>query len=865
MKPLTGLPVDSYVKVSQEADIPLKDLLELVQQVENGASPAFLARYRADLCAGLDEERVQDLLRKLRDCRDLVDRRISMLTKLNLRGVLTPELKKQLENAADRRELNDIFMPYRPRKRDAADAAIENGLDPLARALWFQQEGLDIQAEALRHVKPDKGVEDAEQALEGAYSIAARWLSEKPEILRELRKLFRKGCELCVTLKPAGRKDPRARALDGFRCKVAEIPWQKRLAIRRGMRTGLLATTFEIPSRSASRYLERCLIKDPESAYAPHLKRVVAAATRNGLPERIKRDALAQLDEEADSLAIASFRKALRAALLAPTAHGKRIVGIETGRHGGWRAALIDGDGELIDYAIVRQDVAPGGKKAKPSSADPRQVPADASESGPDSTRPEPSSGAPSPVATEGKPVEKGPSDADQAQSAVASDAPPGGNGKQPARRTELSEFIRDREVDLIVYPAGPKPHSTEHFIRSQIRRCGKGDIGWHVVRDSRTWIYATSRAAKRELPRLEPAFRSAVSLARRVQDPMAELVKSDPKTIGIGPNHQDVSGPRLRRMLRQTVECAVHDVGVDANRAPVQLLALVPGFTERLAKRIVEHRKQKGPFRLRQDLRKVDGLSQRIFAQAVGFLRVRGDDPLDDTGAHPEYHELHQGIADAAGCDLATLLAEPDRLDAIDPEQFATKDRSVLFVKAAIEEFKPRRRRPRGHFEMPKPVVPLRTEEELRPGSKVGGVVSSISDFGAWVDVGGDKDALLHVSQIQREHLRDSKPAFHVGDPVDVYIRPPHGGNGRISLTMWQPRARPKRARSGALRPGPRPPFDRQRNRRRGGDRFRRRKPIKRTFGPDSDRRGRRGRPRVKLTMAEKLSLLQDKYRTKV
>ena len=851
MKPLTGLPVDSYVKVSQEADMPLKDLLELVQQIDNGATPAFLARYRADLCAGLDEGRVQDLLRKLRDCRDLVDRRISMLTKLNLRGALTPELKKQLENAADRRELNDIFMPYRPRTRDAADAAIEKGLDPLARALWFQQEGLDIQAEALRHVNPDKGVEDAEQALEGAYAIAGRWLSEKPEILGELRKLFRKGCELCVTLKPAGRKDPRARALDGFRGRVVEVPWQKRLAIRRGVRTGLLETTVEIPSQSASRYLERCLIKDSESGYAPHLKRVVAAAARNGLPERVKRDALAQLDEEADSLAIASFRKVLRAALLAPTAHGKRIVGIETGRHRGWRAALIDGDGELIDYAIVRHDVAAGGKKAKSSSRGPGQGAANASE--------------PGPVSTDGEPSEAIPPGAEQAQPSVASAAPPDPTGKQPARRTELSEFIRDRDVDLIVYPAGPRPHSTEHFIRSQIRRCGKGDISWHVVRDGRAWIYAKSRVAKRELPHLDPAFRSAVSLARRVQDPMAELVKSDPKTIGIGPNHQDVSGPRLREMLRQTVECAVHDVGVDANRAPVQLLALVPGFTERLARRIVKYRKRNGPFRLRQDICKVDGLSERIFAQAVGFLRVQGEEPLDDTGAHPEYHKLHASIADAAGCDLATLLAEPDRLDALEPEQFATKDRSVLFVKAAIEEFKPRRRRIRGNFEMPKPVVPLRTDEELRPGSKVGGVVSSISDFGAWVDVGGDKDALLHVSQIQREHLSDSKPAFRVGDCVDVYIRPPHGGNGRISLTMWQPRARPKRARSGALRPGSPRPFDGRGNRRRGGDRFQRRKPFKRTFGPGSDRRGRRGRRRGKLTMAEKLSLLQDKYRTKV
>ncbi len=865
MKPLTGLPVDSYVKVSQEADIPLKDLLELVQQVENGASAAFLARYRADVCAGLDEKRVQDILRRLRDCRDLVDRRISVLTKLSLRGALTPELRAQLEKATDRRELNDIFMPFRPRKRDAADSAIDKGLDPLARALWFQQDGVDIQAEALKHVAPGKGVEDAEQALAGAYAIAARWLSEKPEILRELRKLFRRHCELSVKAKSAGRKDARAQAMDGYRSKVVKVPWQKLLAIRRGIRAGLLEKTVEIPARTASRYLERCLIKDAESEYAPHLKRVVSTAIRKGLSERVKRDALAQLDEMADSEAIESFRKALRDALLAPTAHGIRIVGIETGRHGGWRAALIDGDGELTDYAIVRDDVGPNGKSAKPVNSGLGSARADTEGSDSDTSTREPSSAAPRPTSEEGKRTETAAVDAKKAQPAAADAALSRGNGKQPVRRTDLSEFLRDRDVDLIVFPAGPRPHSTERFIRSQIRRCGKGDIAWHVVRGSRTWIYATSKAARREFPHLEPAFRSAVSLARRVQDPLAELVKSDPKTVGIGANHHEVNGPRLREVLRQTVECAVHDAGVDANRAPFPLLALVPGITERLAKRIVDYRKRHGPFRLRQDLRKVDGLSDRIFAQAAGFFRVHGDEPLDSTGAHPEYHELHQRIAAAAGCDLATLLAEPSRLDAIDPEQFATKGRSVLFVKSAIEEFKPERRHVRGKFEMPKPVVPLRKEEELQPGSKVGGVVSSISDYGAWVDIGGDQDALLHVSQIHREHLKDSRPALGAGDSLDVYIRQPQDGNGRISLTMWQPRSRPPRGKSGGFRPGAPGPFNGPRNRRRRSDRFQRRKPFHRTFGPASDRRAGRGRPRAKLTMSEKLNMLQDKYRTKV
>ena len=428
----------------------------------------------------------------------------------------------------------------------------------------------------------------------------------------------------------------------------------------------------------------------------------------------------------------------------------------------------------------------------------------------------------------------------------------------------EFCEFLRDREVDLIVANSGPRLHETERFIRSHIRRCGKADIAWQIVRDSKSWFYAVSKTSRREFPRLEAAVRSAISLARRIQDPMAELVKADPITIGQGFNFRELNSDRVRHTLRTTVECVVHDVGVDANRASAHLLALVPGFDLRLARRVVEHRRKKGPFASREDVRKVDGVSGRAFAQAVGFLRVQGDDPLDSTGAHPRYRDLHEQIAGAADCDLASLLADPERLEAIEPERLATKDRSVWLVKAAIDELKPARRQPRPRYRIPKPPVPLRSESELKPGVKLGGVVSSVSDFGTWVDIGGDKDALLHVSQIPREHKRDSKPSFQQGDPVEVYIRPPAGDNGRISLTMWDPRSQPRRPSFGGAPPGRPWQFSGQRGRGRPAARkFDSRRPVRRTFGPESGRR--RNRPRRKLSMQEKLDMLQNKYRTKI
>ena len=248
MKPLTGLPVESLVRVSEKADIPMKDLLQVVQEVENNASAAYLARYRADLCGGLDEGRLHEIIDSLRAEQDLIDHRISMLASLGQRGVLTDGLRQQLEAAADRQELNDIYHPYRERRRkDSADIALGRGLDPLARSLWFQKDDANLEEEAGRHVNEETGIADAAAALDGACAIAARWLGDKPEIVQKLRTLFLRDCEIRIVATAAGRKDPRAVELDGFQAKLAAIPWQKRLAIRRGVRKGLLQAHSEVP------------------------------------------------------------------------------------------------------------------------------------------------------------------------------------------------------------------------------------------------------------------------------------------------------------------------------------------------------------------------------------------------------------------------------------------------------------------------------------------------------------------------------------------------------------------------------------------------------------------------------------------
>ncbi len=880
MKPLTGLPVDSLVRVSKEVGIPLKDLLELVQQVENGASAAFLARYRADLCAGVDEDGVQRVLQKLADARDLIDRRISMMASLGQRGVMSDELREQLEQAESRRELNDLFMPYRERKPGAAEEAIAKGLDPLARLLWMQQEGADIDAEVAKHVAADNDLESDSDVLAGAYAIAAQWLSDKPEILQALRKIYLRDSEIALTARPEAAKVPRVQELDGFRAKLSSVDWKKRLSIRRAMRSGLVQMDVVPPTSAAARFLERRLIQDAESSYAPHLKRVVEVALGNGLADRIKHNVQTQLDEQADEQGIEAYCKALRTALLAPPASNLNILGIEITRSGSWHAALIDAQGRLVECAVVRSDGKSASHKEGTAARGAAPAPEPTAES---AAQPEVAAAAAIaadvPAATQEGATAEGTSNETQASrstaDAAAASPPEPATPVEPTpkesrkRRTphvELSEFLANHDVDLIVCGSGPKPHTIDEYLRSQIRKSGKLNIPWRSVRDSGARMYAQTPMAKKEYRRLPWTFVTAASMARRIQDPLAELAKADFRSTGVGQSFLELNSDLLREAFRRTLECAAHEVGIDANQASVSMLSLVPGFTERLAKRVVEDRNKRGPFESREALRRVDGLNDRIFAQAVGFLRVHGDDPLDNTGAHPQYRELHERIAEAAGCDLAALLHEPDRLDAVDPEQFAGADRSVLLVKSAISELKPERRQVRGSFKLPERPVPLRTDDELQAGTRIAGVVSNTADFGAFVDIGADQDGFLHISQIQRELVVDSKPALQAGDPVEVYIRPQLPGNRRIGLSMHSAHSAPARDGADTRRRGTDRRADgRRRQGSRNSGRYERDKPFRQVFGPANERRGKRERVDASLSLDEKLNMLTDKYRTKV
>ncbi len=1044
MKALTGLPTSAYLKVAEEAKLQLADLLQLVQQLEAGASPAFLARYRPDISARLSEVELRRVEVRLREFLDLEDRRIMVLTAIRQQNRMTPELQKKIEETTDRYELEDYYLAFKPRRRTPADDATERGLEPLARFLWDQQpDDADIEGVAAGYVKPDGSVATPADALAGARQIIARWLGEDPEIRSVLRAILIEESEIVVSAGDQVAREEAAQkksnSLVGLRAKLGRIAWRQMMAIRRGVRERWLQYHIELPENRAVEHMLGRLIRNPKTAFCLQLGAAATEAFQQYLAPSFTNEAALALDERCDNEATASFQKNLRKLLMAPPAGPITVIGLETGRRGGWRAAVVGPAGEFLDGAIVYNPDAPkssekaatsgseesseaasetetekaAGAEANPSdgqqapeadadgvnetasqeaetekaaeAADgapeqtsqpdaaaaeasdanataaeaPAQSPsvddapeaktdnaaeAEASDGEPTSaevrgsgaveplTAPapqsasseekpqaqaetaaesdaqdtakgdagaaEPSSAGPATTAEEAKAGETGSQSQDTSAEALAGkaggaedqapqpEAPkpaeahksPGHPGSGPPKRKPaaevpdlpLSELITKHNVAATVIGNGPGVRQVEKFIRGEVRQAGAPDLFWTAIHEAGTWIYATSKTARREFPKADPVMRSAISLARRLQDPLAELVKVDPKVLGIGQYHHEVDPKKLRTGLRHTMEECTHQVGVDLNTAQLEQLALLPGVSERVAKRILDYRKEKGGFKRREQLQEVTGLNQRIYEQAVGFLRIYGgDNPLDATGIHPMHYPLAEKILAAAGVSAAEALEKPEAIESVSLEGLESNEQTLDQLKAVAREFRPSIRQPRGLFTPPETPIPLRSVEELKVGTKVEGIVTNIAKFGAFVDIGADQDGLVHVSQLSDKYVEDPQAAVNVGDRVGVYILALEKGGKRISLSMKEPRPAVPRPRPGARRMAAAAAG--QRDRENGGLRRRRKGPerdraaVQRTFGPDQRAKAQEQREVDKLSIDQKLALLENKFRTKV
>ncbi len=995
MKALTGLPTQVYAQVGEEASIPVADLLQLVQGLESNLDPSFIARYRPDISAGLDESQIRFIHTRLREYGDLADRRIAVLTSLSQQERLTPELRAQIESVLNRRELDDLFAPFKPKPRTAADDAIEAGLEPLARFLWSQQSG-DLATEAQKYLNLAKGVASAEDALAGAREIIARWLAENGEVRGDLRRIVNASSKVVVEEVPAQRKlsakDNAARqrfsGAFGKSYDAVSLPWKQLLNLRRGTREGWLRYGIEMPRELCLEYLRKRLLQDPESAVAAQLETAATHALDAHLASGLEGAVRQNLEERCDAEAIASYAKNLKRTLMQAPAGAKVVIGLEVNRPGGWRAAVIGTQGELLEAAIVKADPAAPSRNVSASKADsatdddgdstdessvaPVELEKDhspvetaaASESeaevsgdaAPEQSEPEvaaeqvieaaeavttasakessaaeattaepeisaadaaaPTDSVDAPAsapaaesaaeqapavetgeaATEDAPaMETAAATTEEAPAAETPEAAPAtetgeavaaaaeasvSERPQTARKerpkssrkldrietplAELSELIRRHSPDFIVLGNGPRIRQVERFVRAEIKKSGKR-VGWVTVNESGSWIYATSRAARKEFPATEPAVRAAACLARRFQDPLGEAAKLDYRVLGVGQGHHEVDQKSLRDELRRQAASCANAVGVDLNRAPAELLELVPGMTDRVAKRIVELRDEKGPFPSLAAAEKMPGMNKRVWEQAAGFFRVYGgDSPLDETGVHPKDYAKALALIEAAGSSVQECIANPEKLVGLDLDPFVSAEYPKTVLEAIVKEFTPRSLNPRGQFKPPKPGSDVELLEEPKAGMKVRGIVTNSASFGVFVDIGAEQDGLLHVSQLPEEMISDDRPKVASGAELTVYITHFDSQSGKLSLSMREVRetSRQRRTAPGSRREGgagrPRRPFDDSRPRPE-------RAPVTRTFGPDRDEQVRARKQVENMSLNEKLAALGDKFRTKV
>ena len=942
MKALTGLPTAAYVKVAEQVKAPLASLLNLIPALESGMLPAYVARYRPDISAGLDAEKLHDVLQSLRSAVDLEDRRITILTALGQKNELTPELRARIV-AAERQDLEDIYYSFRAKRPTAADQALEQGLGPLADFLWNQDPpDADVEDAAQHYVDAEKGAADVRAALAGARHIVARRLGIDAEIRGELRRIAFTHAEMRVHGGESRRAEPALRKkvdwLEGYRSPVGQVGWRQHLALRRGVSKRLLRFELTLPeNRSVSFMLER-LLRDRSSLFCSHLGAAAYMAYHEYLAPALHHDVVHWLTDRTDAEALEFFKKNLRKTLLTPPAGPVPTIGLETGKPGGWRAVVVGADGNFLAAAIVHGDdreterdaaaeaAPPSGESEtsiKDVSAGREPLTGQTSDDGKTASaqenlvsgenppaHPPPANGVEpvgeafeptgredeSPACEASGPENPRPAErAAESRAAVdgADDNAAGGDSAEPKSsslagasgsgakrgledRSEadrapktppgsLADLIREHNVQALVAPNGRGAPGSEKMIRAALRQGGAPNAIRTAVKEAGSWIYATSRAAQRELPGVEPAVRSAVSLARRFQDPLVEFVKHDPKLLGIGPFCGEIEPGKLRKALRQTVKDCVHEVGVDLNTASRELLGHLPGITDRLAKRIVEYRDKEGRFSSRAQLKHVPGMSDRLYKQAVGFARVNGgEQPLDATGVHPDWRPVVEKIVAAAGVSIEEALEKPEVLASVHLEEWETKESPRPILGAVARELARGKSDPRRKFKAPEPAVKLLGAEQLKAGLEIEGLVTNITHFGAFVDIGADQDGLVRLSHMADKFRENGHLAVKAGDRLKVRVLAVENDGGRISLTTRDPgeigrgpRNRKRGPGNGSAR------TDRPLGRAKGIDRGK--QAPKRSSGADRKVQASEAKYLKKLTLDEKLALLETKYRTKI
>lgn len=711
-------------RIAAELGVRPQQVAAAVALLDEGSTVPFIARYRKEVTGSLDDTQLRNLEERLRYMRELDDRRASILASIEEQGKLTPELAREINLADTKTRLEDLYLPYKQKRRTKGQIALEAGLGELADAL-FADPALEPESEAARFVDAEKGFADVKAVLEGAKYILMERFAEDADLLAKLRDFLKHNATLSARVVP-GKEQEGAKFSDYFEHDevLKNTPSHRALAIFRGRNEGILSVSLKVGDETPGSMHpgevmigERFGIANRGRAADKWLGEVVRWTWKVKLYTHLETDLLGELRDKAEDDAIGVFARNMHDLLLAAPAGPRATLGLDPGLRTGCKVAVVDATGKLLDTATVY---------------------------------------------------------------------PHAPRNDWDGTLAVLARLCAKHGVDLIAIGNGTASRETDKLAADLIKQVPGLKLTKVMVSEAGASVYSASELAAKEFPDLDVSIRGAVSIARRLQDPLAELVKIEPKAIGVGQYQHDVSQLKLARSLDAVVEDCVNAVGVDVNTASAALLARISGLNSTLAQNIVAYRDANGAFKSRSELKKVPRLGDKTYEQAAGFLRVmNGENPLDASAVHPETYPLVKRIAADTGRDIRSLIGDSAFLKRLDPKQFTDESFGLVTVSDILQELEKPGRDPRPEFKTAEFQEGVEKLSDLTPGMVLEGVVTNVTNFGAFVDIGVHQDGLVHISALSEKFVKDPYEVVKAGDIVKVKVMEVDIPRNRVGLSM--------------------------------------------------------------------------------
>ncbi len=775
-------------RINEEVGVSLPRIEATIHLIAEGGTIPFIARYRKEATGNLDEVKIREIANRYIYYGELEERRQAIVSAIEEHGKLTEDLRDKLLNCYSKNELEDLYLPYRPKRKSKASIARQKGLEPLADIIQSQDDSNSPEERAFGFLSFERRVPTVDSAIEGALHIVADRVAERTDDRKWLRAtMFKEGTVQARVTKAKKEEKTKYSMYYDYDEKVARIPSHRMLAVRRAAREKVLTFSIQIDHEKALSELKLRFDIKPDSPYGTMMNQAIEDGYHRLMEPSIQNEIRSDLRDRAENEAIKVFEENLRSLLLAPPAGQIGVMGVDPGLRTGSKLAVVDPTGKFLEHETI-------------FASEPK------------------------------KDLE--------------------------AAEKILLDLITRHTVRGLVIGNGTGSRETEAFIRSMVEK-HKLDIFTVVTNEAGASVYSASKLARKEFPKLDVTIRGAISIARRLQDPLAELVKIDPKSIGVGQYQHDVDQKKLKVSLNATVESAVNTVGVDLNTASVDLLKYISGISERLAQSIVQYRDEHGAFPSREKLTEVSGFGDKTFEQAAGFLRIKdGSNPLDRTSVHPESYPLVEKLAESVELTTADLVENPDRIGTIEFSNFEKEAGRFTLNDIRTELLKPAQD-PRKAFAVPKYRDDVREITDLKEGMELEGSVTNVTNFGAFVDLGVHQDGLVHISELSHHYVSDARQKVHVGEVLKVKVIGIDAALKRISLSVKATQPKPK--------PRPKPqPRAKPKSRGKPGEDPRRSSDRKPRIKEAAVRTKRRPKPppQPELSMEEKIRQLQEKFR---